>query len=277
VGPDDVLEISIFEWEMREETKTLQFRVSESGMVSLPALGSLAVAEKTVQEIQSTIEKELSTRNILQNPRVGVSVREFRSRRIAVVGEVNAPGVYAIHQNVTTFADVLTLAGGPTAAAGQIAYVLRFQRANSAPLRIVVDLQELLDRGSFELNAALKGGDVIYVPRAPLVFVYGTVRQPGAFALNRSMRVLEAIALAGGFAERADKRRCTLTRRTEGSGQVLIPLDIAGIERGTVPNPYLRDGDVVAVPISLSEVALVKLWEAFRGIFTFTYQLNPNN
>lgn len=273
VGPDDVLEISIFEWETGDETKTLQFRVAESGGIALPSIGVISVADRSVQEIQKIIEHELEAKNVLQNPRVGVSVEEFRSRRIAVVGQVNAPGVYAIHQNVSTLMDVLTLAGGPSDNAGQVAQILRTGKGSTPSVRIAVDLEELLDRGNFELNAVLQGGDVVHVPKAPLIYVYGRVRQPGGFSLNRSMRTMEAIALAGGFAEKANRKECMLTRASR-TGPLVYGLNLADIESGREPDLYLKDGDVLSVPESMSKLVATELWDVFRGIFTFTYRLD---
>ncbi len=277
VGPDDVLEISIFEWEMDEETKALDFRVSETGMISLPALGAVRVGGKSIDAIQALIEQELSEKNVLQNPRVGVSMKEYRSRRIGVVGEVNAPGVYAIHENVTTVMDMLTLAGGPTSDAGRIAYVLRKEKGEFEPVRITVDLQELFDQGSFDLNAVLQGDDTIYVPKAPLIYVYGSVDAPGGYALSRSMRALEAIALAGGVNKDADKRACFLVRRSGATGtEQVMGLDLYRIEGGKDPDVFLQEGDVVHVPDSPARIAGRELWEFFSGIFTFTYRLNQD-
>jgi polysaccharide export outer membrane protein len=277
VGPDDVLEISIFEWEMSEETKTLDFRVSETGIISLPAIGALHVGGKSIQQIQSQIERELEMRGVLQSPRVSVDVKDYRSRRISVIGEVNAPGVYAIHRNVSTLMDMLTLAGGPTADAGQIAYVLRKPDPQSDPVRITVDLEELFDMGKFELNAVLRGEDIVYVPKAPLIYVYGEVRAPGGYALRRSLRSIEAVALAGGMTEDANKSRSYLVRRTPGKGETIVPLDFVVIETGRTPDLYLKEGDVIHVPQSASRVAWRETWDAFRGVFTFSYRLNSED
>jgi polysaccharide export outer membrane protein len=275
VGPDDVLEISVFEWGMGDrDSKALEFRVAESGIISLPSIGELPVAGKTVQDIQKLIEKTFTDKNVLQNPRVGVSVKEFRSRTIAVIGAVNAPGVYAIHQNVTTFMDMLTLAGGPNTDAGQVAYVLRKQQQGTDPVQMVIDLQELFEKGQFALNAVLQGDDVVYVPTAPLVYVYGAVRNPGGFPLNRSMRATEAVAVAGGFTQRASKSGCYIMRKTSRGNDTALSLDFPEIEDGKAPNVYLRDGDVLNVPESAGLIAVNVLWEVFRGIFTFTYDLN---
>ena len=275
VGPDDVLEISIFEWELSDETKTLEFRVSETGVIPLPSLGAVKVGGKSIEKIQAEIERQLSDKGVLQNPRVGVSVKEYRSRRIAVIGEVNAPGVYAIHENVTTLMNMLTLAGGPASDAGQLAYVLRNQKGEFDPVRIVVDLEELFDKGSFDLNAVLQGDDVIFVPKAPLVYVYGSVRAPGGYSMKQSLRALEAVALAGGLNSDADKRAGFLVRR-KGSvhGEQVIPLDIYDIERGKADDVFLREGDVIHIPDSPVRIAGQQLWDFFRGIFTFTYRLD---
>lgn len=274
VGADDVLEISIFEWEMSDQTKTLDFRVSETGVISLPAVGILVVAERTVAQIQQVIERELAERNLLINPRVSVRVKEFRSRRISVIGAVNAPGVYAIHQNVSTLLEMLTLAGGPTSSAGGVAHILRYEDDESEPLRITIDIEGLLHEGRMDLNPVLKAGDVVHVPQSPLIYVYGNVRQPGGFSFRRSLRAVEAMALAGGFASRANRRNVHLIRRADGGAEQLIQLDFRDIQRGRAFNPFLREGDVLFVPQSEGKVVLSELWSVFRGIFTFTYRLD---
>ena len=275
VGPDDVLEISIFEWEMSSESKTLEFRVSETGVISLPALGAIRVSGKTIPQIQQTIEAELETQNVLQNPRVGVAVKEYRSRRIAVVGEVNAPGVYAIHENVSTLLDMLTLAGGPTREAGQIAHVLRSPGPGETdPVRMNIDLEELMNGGNFDLNAVLRGDDTIFVPKAPLIYIYGEVSSPGGYALSRSLRVLEALAIAGGMKKEAAPTKSFLVRRSGSQGEQSIPLDFTKIEMGKAANIYLREGDLVHVQRSAAKVFGREAWDFFRGIFTFTYRLD---
>ncbi|MBC8453740.1 SLBB domain-containing protein [PVC group bacterium] len=274
VGADDVLEISVFEWETSEQTETLEFRVSESGYVSLPSVGAIKVGNHTIQQIQTLIETAFEEKNVLQNPRIWVSVKEYRSRRISVLGEVNAPGVYAIHENVSTVMDMLTLAGGPTREAGQIAYVLRKQKGQYEPLRIMVDLEDLFENGSFDLNAVLHGDDIIYVPKAPLVYVYGNVRMPGGFPMRRSMRALEAVALAGGLDNEADKQNCFLVRRSKDNRESTVAVNLYDIERGVSPDIFLQESDVLHVPDSSAKIAGHKMWEFFRGIFTFTYRLD---
>ena len=273
VGPDDVVEVSIFEWEANDQTKTLQLRVSETGVISLPAVGALNVDGKSVQEIQRLIEQELIAQNVLQAPRVGVWVSEFRSRQISVIGSVNQPGTYAIHQNVSTLLDMLTLAGGPQDSAGGLAYVIRRGKGRSES-RILIDLDELLEKGAANLNPVLSAGDVVYVPKAPLIYVYGEVKQAGAFTFRKQLRALESMALAGGFTDLADRRAVSLIRRAETGQESVYQLDMGRIERGEMPNIYLRDGDVLHVRASGSKMVWTEFMNFIRGIFTFSYSLN---
>ena len=274
VGPDDVLEISIFEWEEKERTKTLQLRVSELGIISLPSVGPLRVAGRSVQEIQRLIEKALVARNVLQEPRVGVWVSEFRSRQISVIGAVSQPGSYAIHQNVSTLLSMLSLAGGPLDSAANTAYVIRSSTNSQGTVRIKVDLEELLHSASSDLNLVLVPGDVVYLPRAPHIYVYGAVRQPGAFTFRKQLRLLESVAIAGGVTEMADSSHITLLRRNENGKEQIYLVNLPRIEAGRDPNVFLRDGDILRVPESAPKRIFSSLLNLVRGLFTFSYRLD---
>lgn len=275
VGPDDVLEVSVFEWETNDQTKTLHLRVSETGIISLPMVGPLNVSGMSVQEIQAAIEDALRDKGVLQDPRVGVWVSEFRSRQISVIGSVHQPGAYAIHQNVSTLLDMVSLAGGPLDNAGSIAYVIRSSGRGQAPERIKVDLEELLQKGQTDQNPVLGAGDVVFVPRAPLIYVYGAVRQAGGFTFRKQLRVLESIALAGGFSDMASHSDVALIRRSEDGTERVYKLDVDRIEAGKDPNIFMRDGDVLRIHESTPK----RLWEEIttmvRGLFSIGYRLDP--
>ena len=275
VGPDDVLEVSVFEWETNDETKTLHLRVSEKGIIPLPVVGALNVSGMSVQEIQTAIENALRDSGVLQDPRVGVWVSEFRSRQISIIGAVHQPGSYAIHQNVSTLLDMISLAGGPMDNAGGIAYVIRNSDRGKNPERIKIDLEELLQKGQLDLNPVLGAGDVVFVPKAPLIYVYGCVRQAGGFTFRKQLRILESIALAGGMTDLANHSDVTLIRRQEDGTERVYQIDVARIEAGKDPNIFMRDGDVLRV----HESSPKRFWEEFttlvRGLFSFSYRLNP--
>lgn len=274
VGPDDVLSISIFEWEEKEETKTLELRVSETGIISLPSVGPLRVLDRSVQEIQRLIEKALVMKDVLQNPRVGVWVSEFSARKISVIGAVSKPGEYPIHQNVSSILNMLSMAGGPRDDAANTAYVIRVDPNSQSTVRIKVDLEGLLHNLSSDLNLLLVPGDVVYLPVAPKVFVYGAVNHPGAFAFQRQMRLLEAVALAGGLTPFANGGDVTLIRRADDGAEQLYHADLVRVESGRDPNVYMRDGDILRIGESKPKRAFDAFCNMIRGLFSFTYRID---
>jgi polysaccharide export outer membrane protein len=282
VGPEDILEISIFEWEQRGETRTLDVRVTETGVIALPVVGDLKVEELTAEQIKQLLERHLLEGGILKIPRVSVLIKEFRSKRVAVVGAVQEPGVYTLRQNVGTLLELLTLAGGITDRAGQVLYVIH-GGAQPPPAQeavpsqrdvIAVDLYELLEEGSQELNVVVQNGDMINVPVAKEFSVLGYVKRPGRFPLTRRTTVMEGIAMAEGLLDReATPADCMLKRQT-AEGTVFIPLDLEAISQGTRPNLQLLPNDVVEVRQSPTRHVVLEFLDLFKGLFTFGYTLN---
>ena len=307
VGPGDLLEVSIFEWELREEQKTATFRVAESGIVSLPVIADLAVGGLSVREIKAMVEARLTDGGFLRDPRVSVEIVEFRSKRVAVGGAVTDPGVYTLRQNVATLLDILMLAGGITDRAGYVLYVIRPQAAATITTEdaladaateaasedalkeavaqavatsskrdvISIDLYELLIIGDLKLNVVLRNGDIINVPPADEFSVIGFVREPGSFPLKKPTTVLEGIAQAGGLMEReASPRSCALKRRTPG-GEVIVPLDLVAISRGKKPNFFLAPDDVIDVRQTALQKIAIETFDAVRSVMSVGYSLNP--
>jgi polysaccharide export outer membrane protein len=300
VGPEDVLEISIFEWELREETKSVEIRVSESGLISLPVIGEMNVRDLTVEEVKSKIEQRLREWQIIPNPRVSVVVQQFRSKRVAVVGAVRDPGTYTLRRNVTTLLDILSLAGGPDDRAGQVAYVIRNIRprpARPAPEAgesggslpggpgpallsdsdavpaeqevITIDLYEVMELGNLNLNVLVGDGDVVNIPEAKRFQVLGFVKDPGTYSLKKPTSVLEGIAMARGvLQEEASSSKSVLKRKT-ADGEIMIPLDIPAIAKGEQPNLYLQADDVIVVPQTGLRRTMLYVYNFIRSVWNF--------
>lgn len=276
IGPDDILEISVFEWDLTDETRILELRVSKTGVIALPALGSIKVAGLSVEDVNAKIVDQLGAKNILQDARVSVSVREYRHRRVAVLGAVVSPGMYALQENVASLLDVLSLAGGPSGDASAAAYVQQGPgRDTQHQGAIVVDLDQLFKFGQSDLNPLLRGGDSVYIPLSPLVYVYGRVKNPGAISLRRPTTILEAIALSGGFAEQADHKRVRLIRKHDDGTEESLLVNFKRIENGLDPDLFLQQNDLLRVDTASSKQAAYGLWHIFSRIFAVSYRLNP--
>lgn len=288
LGPGDVLEINIFELEKRDEFKTVEARVEESGEIIIPIAGSITAGEKTVDELVQLINQRLVEGEFIKEPRTNVTVKEFMSKKVAVVGAVENPGEYMLRQNVTTLLDALGMAGGTTDQAGYELYVVKASRDLQAGRTgamvpnpgfdentIAVDLIALMQEGALDLNVALGNGDVVFVPRAKKFYVVGFVRRPGGFPLNQPMTVLQGIAMAEGLMEREASPTACALKRLSGGKEEIIPLDLLAIAEGEQPNFFLHPNDVIDVRQTTWRFIGLEMLDFFKRIFHFGYDLNP--
>jgi len=91
VGPLDVLDVEVFG--VPDLTKSV--RVSVGGEFTMPLVGVVPAAGKTVGELQTEIATRLKD-GFLENPQVTVFVKDYMSQRVTVEGAVRAPGIYAL-------------------------------------------------------------------------------------------------------------------------------------------------------------------------------------
>ncbi|MHB1845522.1 MAG: polysaccharide biosynthesis/export family protein, partial [Deltaproteobacteria bacterium] len=82
------------------------------------------------------------------------------------------------------------------------------------------------------------------------IFVFGEVQKPGTFQYEDGMNVVQAITLAGGFAQRAARNSTSITRLIDGNEQ-RVKVAVEDIGLGRANNFALRPGDIIFVPESL--------------------------
>jgi polysaccharide biosynthesis/export protein len=142
--------------------------------------------------------------------------------------------------------EAITLAGGllPTAVGSRVSVM---RAAGGKPVEI--DVNALSERGRQAEVPKLEVGDVIHVPEnRATVAVLGCVKKPDSFPMRdgKSITLLDAIAMAGGFLPEARSSR-VVVQRVDGSLEI-VNLYAAVNEGGTAPQVELRAGDVVKVP-----------------------------
>ena len=156
VGAGDVIEVSV--WKEPENSGIVVIR--PDGKISLPLLNDLVVVGKTPMEIQQIVEEKLTP--FINAPNVTVIVRDIRSKKVYIIGEVNHAGSFQITQP-TTVLQMLTEAGGlrPFAKSKSI-YVLRNQDGKEK--RFSFNYQDALKGKNIEQNILLQPGDTVVVP-----------------------------------------------------------------------------------------------------------------
>jgi polysaccharide export outer membrane protein len=235
LGAGDIIRITVFQ----NPDLATEVRVSESGHISFPLLGSVALGGKTVPGAERAIADGLRKGGFVLAPQVIVFPLQIRGNQVSVLGQVNRPGRYPLETTNLRVADLVALAGG-VAPGGADSLVLTGLR-EGGPIRREIPVAELVAR-SAAANETLAGGDIIFVDRAPTYYIYGEVQKPGAYRLEQGMTLMQALATGGGLTNRGTERGMEVHRR-DGSGKVaVIRLD---------RNEALRPDDVVYVKESL--------------------------
>ena len=240
IGPADLLEVKVFE----SEKLTSTVRVSSRGQITLPLLGSVDINGLTARESEEKIENLLKSEGYINNPHIGVFVKEHKSKLVSVVGYVTEPGSYELLGRQTLL-DSLAAAKGLKDNAGRTVYLTRAED-NGGREAYVVDLEELLIKGNSEINVVLKPGDVIYVPEAGTVFVDGAVRKRGSYLIKGSTTVSQSVTMAGGLASFANND-ITLIRYSGNGKREIIKLNLGKIQKGEADDPIVKDRDNIIV------------------------------
>jgi len=164
IGPGDMLQIDVFGHE--DLNKTL--KVSPAGLINFPLIGNIRVADRTVDEVSVEITQKLEER-YLREPHVTVSVWEYLSQWVNVIGEVALPGRYYL-TGPTTLVDAISQAGGLTKEAGGLILITRSPDQvdpTSAGEVHRVAISRLFSGEEASLNMTLRPGDVVNVTGAP--------------------------------------------------------------------------------------------------------------
>lgn len=218
LAPGDTIRIQVFQ----NPDLTLETRVSDSGNVSYPLVGTLRLGGLSVTEAERAVGSALSQGGFIQKPQVTIVVLDLRGSQVAVLGQVNRPGRFVLETATTRVSDVLALAGGAATGGDDVAIVTG--QRNGQAFRQQVDIPSLFLEAQSAANVVLQGGDTVYVHRAPVVYIYGEAQRPGAFRIERGMTVMQALAQGGGPTARGSERRLRLHRTaSDGSVQQSVP------------------------------------------------------
>lgn len=243
LGANDLIAVSVYD--APELTRT--FRIDPDGTIALPMVGKAIVAQGMLpKQLEAQIGTALVDAKLLLDPLVKVTVLEYFSRPISVVGAVHRPVTFQAIGSVTLL-EALARAEGLTEFAGR-EVIVTGPGADQAPRRIAV--KDLMDGGDLAANVHLSGGEEITVPEAAKIFVVGNVKKPGAFAVRDSadLSVLKSIALAEGLTPFTGKL-AFIYRKTPGASEPAeIPVELRKILKRQAGDVTLQANDILYVP-----------------------------
>lgn len=223
IGPQDVLTIQVFD----QPDLGGKYSVETDGTFSFPLIGRVRAGGMTLRTFEAELKKKLAD-GYFRNPQVTVAVEQYRSQRVFVMGEVRQPGPVPLTGGMTLI-EALARAGSTLpSASGEVTIVRAPQGAKGPVMPDAAGGAEMfrasireLESGSLAQNIELRDGDTIFVPRAELIYIFGQVRNPGSYGIQKDTTVLQALSLAGGVTPNGAMGRIKIVRMVDGEKKEL--------------------------------------------------------
>ena len=276
LGPGDIIEVTVFGI---QELAKKELTLDSEGKIYLPFIQDIRLLGLTPRESEVKIAT-LYEASVMKNPQVSVSVKEYKSQFINVLGAVLKPGTYQLTRR-TFLLDALAIAGGLLAEKSESkVYVNRASPQSAAevvagvtkPESLEVDLVKLLEKGDVSLNVPIYAGDVIAVPERVerYYYVLGDVNRGGAFEIKmgESITVTKALASAGGLMPTAKAGKTAIIRQSADGSPLQIPIDVRRLLKGQLKDMVLSQNDVVFVPGSTTKTVGRGVLNSIGGVLT---------
>ncbi len=156
IGPGDIFRMQI----VGEKDLPEEYQVASDGTVDLPYVQRVKVGGLEPQEVAHLVRDKLMEKKILTDPDVVVSIKEYATKRVTVLGQVQKPGSFALTPGLTLI-QALSLAGGLNAIANSDRVNLTRKNKNGSARTVVLSVEAITDGRSPDIP--LQGGDQIYV------------------------------------------------------------------------------------------------------------------
>jgi len=285
LGPGDQIQIQVLNV---PEISEKSIRLDPAGDINLPMVGRLHAAGLTAEQVELELGKRLKV--YLEQPDVAVSVAEFHSQPVSVIGEVAQPGIHQVESGKTLI-EILSTVGGLKPEAGPTLRITRrIESAGRIPLPSAtddptgkysiaeVDIRPLVEGRTPEKNVYVRAYDVISVPRAQIIYVIGDVGKVGPLVLNEghSMSILQAVSSSGGVLPTAAAKHTLILRPIMGGPKrAELPVDLKKILSGKANDVPLLAGDILFVPDSTGKRARARAVEVAiqMGTLAGTYSV----
>ena len=264
-APDYVLgsgdSISLHVIDMEDEIPDKPVIVDPNGFVDIPLAGRFQATGLTLEQFKAMVAERIT--KYIRNPRISASLTDQKSRSVSIFGAVMNAGRHQL-PGPEQLLEVLALAGGTKDDAGARVIVTRDQKWGKIPLvnatldpstgtsTAWVSLDDLQASKNPSNNILVMPNDIIFVPRAEIVYVLGDVKKVGGFQLTShpTISLLQALSVAEGANHDAALKKCRIIRPAPGGDgkPTEIPVDIEEVLAGKIPDVPLQGNDLLYVP-----------------------------
>lgn len=273
LGPGDILDVNVSK---NEQLSRTGIRVSNQGTIQLPMLDTdITAACLTERELSNEIR--VKYKKYLVEPHVSVSVREFNSNPVAVIGAVNSPGRFQLQRKIRLI-ELLTFVNGPSPNAGRLAEIIRSGRRPTCADKVLitpttgdeelvsVTLSEAFKNGDLA-NPEIFGGDIVRIPEASQLnaYIQGNIKTSLAINLKDPVTLTQAIAMAGGVTSGAQLEKVRIRRPIPGSvNRRELIVNLKEINQLKTDDILLEPNDIIEIPGPTGGKKVFQ--DIFRGI-----------
>lgn len=220
IGAGDLLIISVYG---HNDLKT-ETRVGDTGLIHFPLLGEISAGGKSSMELEEELAVKLIRDGFMHEAQVNVVVTEHVSQQVSLLGHVAKPGRYPLEINTTTV-DLIAMAGGIIESGDDI--IQHTRNMDGKIKKQVINLKDILDTSEQVDAIDLQAGDVLFVPKAPIFYIYGEVLKPGSYRLQANTTIVQALSLGGGLTPRGSESQITIKRRDNNGKLLEIDAELA--------------------------------------------------
>lgn len=201
LGPGDVVEVSI----AGDGQPASRVQIQTDGTIQLALIGSVQASGNTLLALRDRIAAALKAGGYYTNPAVNITIVNFASRYVVVLGDVGQPGTVAMDRAYRV-SDILSRVGGVKSGTAR---VLKLRRATGEELTL--DIGQIAMGGPNE-DPQVQPGDKLFVPSAQTFYISGQVNRPGTYALDSGLTLRKALAVAGGVTQLGSVKKAKVIR-----------------------------------------------------------------
>jgi len=238
---------------------TAKHVIGPDGQITMPIVGEIQIAGMTREDASLAIEKALS--NYYSTVSISISVDQYTSNQIVLLGAVEHPGIMTFDKTPTLL-EVISRGGVQAGGTGIVGQSEAGSRPSGIPeecviyrgndTMVTVQLAALLNEGSPLANMRLKRDDIVFVSgRTSYVSVLGQVVHPGNLRLQKTSSLPDLLAQAGGPTEKAGRNptiEIIHQPGTPGSRTQLV--SFKSLLQAKSIDLTLQSGDILYVPES---------------------------
>ena len=257
LGPEDQIRIHVIDM---EDIPDKPIRIDPEGNIDVPLIGTIHAAGLSVGQLRDKVVTEL--KHLVHDPMVTVSVLEFHSKPVTVLGAVNSPGTHQV-EGPRTILETISMAGGIRPDAGSTLTITRSSEAGPIPIKdarksldgtystATMDVDRLMSMKDPADNIQILPNDSIFISTAQVIWVMGEVKKAGGFTLHshETVSALQALAMAEGPQKTGAIKRAIISREQEpGKPRISFHADLKAIMDGKSADVPLQANDILNVP-----------------------------